>query len=114
MEDKTIEAINPVRNKIKQRVTKERIFNHITKTKTSIDQGQLMEVFKSMKNNGIIFNKPKGKRGSYFVANKSNNSWIISNESPTKLKTVTSPKLTSPSTPDEISTFDNTMLTSNK
>ena len=39
MEDKITEAINHVRNKNKQRVTNERIFNHITKTKTSIDQG---------------------------------------------------------------------------
>ena len=34
---------------------------------------------------------------SYFVSN--NSSWIISNKSPTKVKTVTSPELTSPSTP---------------
>ena len=68
MEDKILEVINHVRNK------------HITKTKTSIDQGQLMEAFKSMKVNGVIFNKSKGKRESYFVANKNNNSWIISNK----------------------------------
>ena len=114
MEDKVIEAINHFRNKNKQRVTKEIIFNHITKTKTSIDQGQLMEAFESMKDNGVIFNKLKGKRESYFVTNKKNNSWIISNKSPTKIKIVTSPKLTSPNTPDEISVFDNTMLTSKK
>ena len=42
MEDKIVDAINHVRNKNKQRVTKERIFNHIAKTKTLIDQGQLM------------------------------------------------------------------------
>ena len=68
MEDKILEVINHVRNK------------HITKTKTSIDQGQLMEAFKSMKVNGVIFNKSKGKRESCFVANKNNNSWIISNK----------------------------------
>ena len=61
MEDKIVDAINHVRNKNKQRVTKERIFNHITKTKKSIDQSQLMEAFKSMKDNEVIFNKPKGK-----------------------------------------------------
>ena len=70
IEDKIIEAINRVRNKNKQRITKERILNHVTKTKTSIDQGQLMEAFESMKDNGVIFNKPKGKRESYFVSNK--------------------------------------------
>ena len=37
MEDKILKAINNVRNTNKQRVTKERIFNHITKTKASID-----------------------------------------------------------------------------
>ena len=85
MEDKVIDAINHVRNK--QRVTKERIFNHITKIKTLIDQGQLMEAFESMKNSGVIFNKPKEKRESYFVTNKNSNSWIISNKSPIKVKT---------------------------
>ena len=114
MEGKVIKAINHVRNKNKQRVTKERIFNHIAKTKTSIDQGQLMEAFESMKDNGVIFNEPKGKRESYFVTNKNNNSWIISNKSPTKIKTVTSPKMTSPNTPDEIAVFDNAMVTSKK
>ena len=73
MEDKAIEVHNHVRNKNKQRVTKERIFNHITKTKASIDQSQLMEVFKSMKDNDVIFNKPKGKWESYFGSNKNNN-----------------------------------------
>ena len=101
-EDKIIEAMNHVRNKNKQHVTKERIFNHITKTKTSIDQGQLMETFESMKDNSFIFNKPKGKPESYFVTNKKNNSWIIKNKSPAKVETVTSPKFTSPSTLDEI------------
>ena len=37
MKDKTTDAINHVKNKHKQHGTKERIFNHITKTKTSID-----------------------------------------------------------------------------
>ena len=67
MEDKVIEAINHVRNKNKKRVTKERIFNHITKIKTSIDQGQRMEAFESMKDNGVIFNKLKGKRESFLL-----------------------------------------------
>ena len=73
-----------------------------------------MEDFESMKDNGVIFNKPKGKQESYFDINKNNNSYIISNKSPTKVKTVTSPKLTSPNTPDEIPVFDNAMLTSKK
>ena len=102
MEDKILEAINHVRNK------------HITKTKTSIDQSQLMEAFESTKVNGVIFNNSKGKRESYFVANKNNNSWIISNKSATKVKTLTCPKLTPPSTPDETSIFGNSMLTSKK
>ena len=72
-----------------------------------------LEAFESMKDNGVTFNKPKGERESYFVTNN-NNSWIISNKSPAKVKTVTSPKLISPSTPDEISIFDNAMLTSKK
>ena len=42
-----------------------------------------MEAFKSMKDNDAIFNKPKGKRESYFVSNKNNNLWIINNKSPT-------------------------------
>ena len=62
MEDKIVDAINHVRNKNKQRLTKERIFNDITKTKTLIDQGQLMESLESMKDNGVLFNEPKGKR----------------------------------------------------
>ena len=45
---------------------------------------------------------------------RNNNSWIIRNKSTTKVKTVTSPKLTSLSTPDIISIFDNGMLTSKK
>ena len=61
MEDKIIEAIKYIRNKKKQRVTKKRIFNFITKTDTSVDQGQLIETFESMKDNAVIFNKPKGK-----------------------------------------------------
>ena len=59
MEDKIFEAINHVRNKKRQRVTKERIFSFITKTNTSVDQGQLMEAFESRKANGFIFNKQK-------------------------------------------------------
>ena len=69
-----------------------------------------MEAFESMKDNGIIFNERKRKRKS----NNKNNSWIISNKSPTKVKTVTSPKLKSRSIPDEISFFYNAMLTSKK
>ena len=114
MEDKIIEAINHVRNKKKQCVTKERIFNHIIKTNTSIDQGQLMEAFKSIKANGVIFNKPKGKREFNFVAHKNNNSWIISDKSPTTVNTVASPKMLSPITPDELSIIDNSMLTRKK
>ena len=41
MEDKIIEVINHVRNKKKGHVTKEKIFNLITKTNISIDQGHL-------------------------------------------------------------------------
>ena len=58
-----------------------------------------MEAFESMKANNVIFNKPKGIRESYFVGNKNNNSWIIIDESPTKVNTATSPKMKSPSTP---------------
>ena len=110
MEDKVIEAINHARSKNKEFLTKERIFYHITKTKALIDQSQLMEAFRS----GVIFNKVEGKRESYFVTNKNNNSWIIKNKSSTKVKTVTSAKLTLPSSPDEISIFGNTMLTRKK
>ena len=71
MKDKIIEAVKYVRNKKKkQRLTKEKIFNFTTKTNTSIDQGHFIETFESMKANGVISNKPKGKRGSYFVANR--------------------------------------------
>ena len=69
MADKIIEAIKYVRNKKKQRVTKERIFNFITKTNTSIDQGQLIGTFESMKANGVIFNKPKGTIHGSLVIN---------------------------------------------
>ena len=57
------------------------------------------------------FNQPKAKRESYFVTNKNNNSWIISDKSPTKINTVTSPEMKSPSTPDELSIIDNSMPT---
>ena len=114
MEGKITEAINHVRSKNRQRVTSERIFNHITKAKASIYQGQLMKVVQSLKDNGVIFNKPKGKRESTFLTNKTNSSWIITNKLPAKVKTVTSRKLTSPSTSDEISLFDNAILTSKK
>ena len=67
-----------------------------------------------MKANGVIFSKPKGKRESYFVTNGNNNSWIISDKSPTKINTVTSPKIKSLSTPDELSIIDNSMLTRKK
>ena len=110
MEDKVIEAINHARNKNKEFLTKERIFYHITKTKVLIDQSQLMEAFRS----GVIFNKEERKRESCFVTNKNNNSWIIRNKSSTKVKAVTSAKLTSPSTPDEISIFGYAMLTRKK
>ena len=62
-----------------------------------------------MRANGVIFNKPKGKRESYFVTNTNNNSF--SDKSPTKINTVTSPKMKLPSTPDELSVIDNSMLT---
>ena len=114
MEDKIIEAIKYIRNKKKQRVTKERIFNFITKTNKSIDQGQFIETFKSIKANGIIFNKPTGKPESYFVTNRNNNLWIISDKSPTIINTVTSPKMKPPSTPDELSIIDNPMVTRKK
>ena len=101
MEDKIIEAIHHVRNLKKQRVTKERSFNAITKTNTSIDQSQLMESFESTKDNVIFLNKPKGKRESYFVINKNNNSWIISGKSSTKTNTVTFPNMKSISSPND-------------
>ena len=114
MEDKIIKAIKYLRNKKKQHVTKERIFNFITKTNKSIVQGQLIETFESMKINAVIFNKLKGKRESYFVTNRNNNSWIISDKSPTKINTATYPKVKSLSTPDELSITDNSMLTRKK
>ena len=86
----------------------------MTKINTSIHQGQLIETFESMKANGVIFNKPKAKPESYFVTNRNSNSWIISDKSPTKINTVTSPKMKSPSTPDELSIIDNSMLTRKK
>ena len=46
-----------------------------------------------MKANGVIFDRPKGKQKSYFVSNNNSNSWMISDKSPTKTITVTSPKL---------------------
>ena len=73
-----------------------------------------MEAFESMEDNGVIFNKPKGKRESYFVTNNINRLWIISDKSPIKVKTVTSLKLVWPSTPDEISVIDKTMVTRKK
>ena len=114
MEDKIIEAIKYVRNRKKQRVTKERIFNFITKTNTSIDQDELIETIESMKANAVNFNKPKGKREFYFVTNKNNNSWIISDKSPTKINAVTSLKMKSISTPDELSVIGNFTVTTNK
>ena len=73
-----------------------------------------MKAFEPMKANCVILNKPKGKRESYFVTNRNNNSWIIRNKSPTKINTETSPKMKSPSTPDELSIIDNSMLTRKK
>ena len=73
-----------------------------------------------MKESSIISQKQKHRLikanvfECYFVTNKSNKSWIISKIPPTKVKTVTSPKLTSPSTPDEISIFDDAMLSSKR
>ena len=73
-----------------------------------------MEAFESMKANGVIFNKQKGKREFYFVTNKNNSSWISSAKSPTKTNTVTSPKMKSPGPPDELLVIDNSMLTRKK
>ena len=67
-----------------------------------------------MKANGVIFNKPKGKRETYFVTNRNNISWIINNKSPAKINTVISPKIKPPSTPYELSIIDNSMLTRKK
>ena len=61
-----------------------------------------------------FFNKPEGKRESHFVTNKNNNSWIISDKSPTKINPVTSPKMKSPSTPDELSAIGSSVLTRKK
>ena len=44
-----------------------------------------MQVFESIKESGVISNKPKGKQAFYGVTNN-NNSWIISDKSPTKEK----------------------------
>ena len=44
-----------------------------------------MGSFESMQENAVIFNKPKEKRESYFVTNKNNKSWIISDKSPRKV-----------------------------
>ena len=59
MEGKIIEAISHVRNKNKQRVTKERIFTSITKTSKSINQGKLMEAFEFKKaaTRGALYEK---------------------------------------------------------
>ena len=70
-----------------------------------------MKPTESMKANDVIFNEPKGKRASHFITNKNNNSSIISDKSPTKINSVTSPKMKSPSTPDESSVIDNSMTT---
>ena len=110
MEDKITGKINNVRQKKKQRLTKERFFNLITKANTSIDQGGLLEAFESRKANGVFFNRPKRKRESCFLANKNNHSWIILNKSPTKINTVTLPKMKSPSTPDKSSILDNAIV----
>ena len=56
-----------------------------------------MEAFESMKAN-VIFSKPEGKRESYFVTKKNNNSLIISDKSPTQINAGNSPKMKSPST----------------
>ena len=83
MEEKINEAINYVRNKNKQRVTK--------KTKT----------------------KKKRKLESYFVTNNNNNNnlCIIRDKSPTKVKIITFPKMEWPNSTNEISIIDNPMLT---
>lgn len=110
MEDKITGKINNVRQKKKQRLTKERFFNLITKANTSIDQGGLLEAVESRKANGVFFNRPKRKRGSCFLADKNNHSWIILNKSPTKINTVNFPKMKSSSTPDKLSILDNAIV----
>ena len=55
MEDKITEATNDMRNKKKQRLTTEIIFNLITKINASVDQGRLMESFESVKANVFFF-----------------------------------------------------------
>ena len=73
MKDKIIEAVKYVRNKKKTKKAtsnQRKNFQFHHKTNTSIDQGHFIETFESMKANGVISNKPKGKRGSYFVANR--------------------------------------------
>ena len=62
----------------------------------------------------VSFSISRKENKSYFVTNRNNNSWIISDKSPTKINTVTSPKMKSPSTPDELSIIDNSMLTRKK
>ena len=47
-----------------------------------------MKALESMKDNCVIFNKPKGKQESSFLTNKNNSSWIITNKSTKKVKTV--------------------------
>ena len=43
-----------------------------------------MKALESMKANGVISIKPKGKRKSYFVSDVNNNSWITSDNSAAK------------------------------
>ena len=62
----------------------------------------------------VSFSISRKENKSYFVTNRNNNSWIISDKSPTKINTTTSPKVKSLSTPDELSITDNSMLTRKK
>ena len=94
VEDKIIESNIP-ETKISNAEAKNKILDHIVETTTSIDKGLHIQVFESTKENGVIFNKSKGKRSSYFVASNNSNSCIISNKSPRKEKTASSSKITS-------------------
>ena len=62
-----------------------------------LPKSRVKTVFVKKEKRPILIHRIFSENESYFVSN--NNSWIISNKSPTKVKTVTSPKLTSPSTP---------------
>ena len=62
----------------------------------------------------VSFSISRKENKSYFVTNRNNSSWIISDKSPTKINTVISTKMKTHSTPDELSIIDNSMLTRKK